>query len=266
MEFQNSFTVNAPLQRVWEFLLNVQEVAPCMPGATLNEVVGDNEFKGTVKVKLGAVQMSYAGTATIQSIDEANHEVVLVATGRETRGTGNASTTTTSRLFADGPNRTRVDLTSEVNISGRVAQFGRGIMQDVASRLIGEFARNLEARLTTDDSPDIGSAAPDPQESPSVIESVSPAAVGAGEVASVAPHPDTTPRPVPEPNASEPVATTPPITATPPPAPPVPRRPGPPPAEPAPIKILPILADVARSQIATGLRRLAAIVEPRDRQ
>jgi carbon monoxide dehydrogenase subunit G len=232
MEFDNSFTVNAPLQRVWDFLLNVREVAPCMPGAELTEVVSDTEYKGTVKIKLGAVQMAYKGTVTISKVDEESHTVVLVASGRETRGTGNASSTTTSHLVDDGAARTVVDLHSQVDVSGRVAQFGRGIMQDVASRLIGEFARNLEAKLIEgeDGRSSEGELSPQTDASADVQTDA-----GTGK---------------PDPQMSAPVVSGRSATAAP---------------EAQPIKMLPILADVARSQIARGLRSLASMVEPKIR-
>jgi carbon monoxide dehydrogenase subunit G len=239
MEFDNSFTVNAPLQRVWDFLLNVREVAPCMPGAQLTEVVSDTEYKGTVKIKLGAVQISYKGTATISEVDEETHTVVLVASGRETRGTGNASSTTTSRLVEEGPNRTVVNLHSQVDVSGRVAQFGRSIMQDVASRLLGEFARNLEAKLLEEEDSPVPEAVPS---SPSDVPATVPTAVDAGapsETQAIAPR---TAAPVVTGRSSP--------TRTP---------------EPQPIRMLPIVADVARSQVARGLRKLASLVEPKER-
>jgi uncharacterized protein len=232
MEFDNSFTVNAPLQVVWDFLLNVQEVAPCMPGAKLTEVVSDTEYKGTVKIKLGAVQMSYKGTATISQIDEATHTVVLVASGRETRGTGNASSTTTSHLEEEGPSRTVVHLNSQVDVSGRVAQFGRGIMQDVASRLIGEFARNLEAKLMSQED----SRASVNKDS----DALKMEAEGGVPGSNVTTPPPTAPVPV---QRYSPVST----------------------PEPQPIRVLPIITSVARSQVARGLRRLASLVEPSDR-
>jgi carbon monoxide dehydrogenase subunit G len=238
MEFDNSFTVNAPLQRVWDFLLNVEEVAPCMPGAVLTEVVSDTEYKGTVKVKLGAVQISYKGTATIRDVDEAAHTMVLVASGRETRGTGNASSTTTSQLVEEGPNRTVVNLHSQVDVSGRVAQFGRSIMQDVASRLIGEFARNLEAKLME------GEDGPSPAAVPaSPGEAAAASQVAAEPGASVVAQSDT-------PRTAAPISTRPPSSMAP---------------EPQPIRVLPLLADVARSQAARGLRKIASMVEPKHR-
>jgi carbon monoxide dehydrogenase subunit G len=238
MEFDNSFTVNAPLQRVWDFLLNVQEVAPCMPGAQLTEVVSDTEYKGTVKVKLGAVQISYKGTATIREVDEAAHTMVLVASGRETRGTGNASSTTTSHLVEEGPDRTVVNLHSQVDVSGRVAQFGRSIMQDVASRLIGEFAHNLEAKLIE------GEESPSPEavtSSPGDVPAASQVTAEPGGPAATQSDAPRTVAPVSTPSPSK-------VTS-----------------EPQPIRVLPILADVARSQAARGLRKIASIVEPKHR-
>jgi uncharacterized protein len=237
MEFDNSFTVNAPLQRVWDFLLNVQEVAPCMPGAEITEVVSETEYKGNVKIKLGAVQMSYKGTATIDQIDESTHTVVLVAAGRESRGTGNASSTTTSNLVAEGSNRTLVNLHSQVDVSGRVAQFGRGIMQDVASRLIGEFARNLEARLMAGE-PSASTEAPSSPETGSSLPAGSDAVAGShtGDAGGT----EAPPPPV------EPLYWSPPPTS-----------------EPQPIRVLPIVADITRSQVARGLRKIASIVEPK---
>jgi carbon monoxide dehydrogenase subunit G len=237
MEFDNSFTVNAPLRRVWDFLLNVREVAPCMPGAELTEVVSDTEYKGTVKIKLGAVQMAYKGTVTISKVDEESHTVVLVASGRETRGTGNASSTTTSHLVEDGAARTVVDLHSQVDVSGRVAQFGRGIMQDVASRLIGEFARNLEAKLIQGEDTRSPEAVLSQTDASTAVQTAAETGAPAANHASAS-HP----APV--------VSGHPTSTSTP---------------EAQPIKMLPILADVARSQLARGLRGLASIVEPKVR-
>jgi uncharacterized protein len=239
MEFDNSFTVNAPLQRVWDFLLNVQEVAPCMPGAEITEVVSETEYKGNVKIKLGAVQMSYKGTATINQIDESTHTVVLVASGRESKGTGNASSSTTSHLVAGGPDRTVVTLHSQVDVSGRVAQFGRSIMQDVASRLIGEFARNLEARLMAEET------------------GASPPAPSSSETSSSLPAGD---------DALAGSATADAATAESPPLPVAPHRWSPAPIPgPQPIRVLPIVADITRSQVARGLRKIASIVEPKQR-
>lgn len=148
MELQNSFTVPADVTTAWQTLLDVEAIAPCMPGATLESVDGD-AFSGNVKVKLGPVSMVYGGQARFVSKDEAIHTAVIEGTGKETRGTGTAKAQVTARLTADGPATTRVDVTTELTITGKAAQFGRGVMQDVASRLIGQFSSNLEQVITT---------------------------------------------------------------------------------------------------------------------
>lgn len=238
MEFENSFTVNAPIQRVWDFLLNVPEIAPCMPGAELTEVVSDTEYKGTVKVKLGAVQMSYRGTAVIKEVDEQARKIVLSASGREARGTGSASSVTTSQLVEEGPNRTTVNLRSDVNVTGRVAQFGRGIMQDVASRLIGEFAHCLEQKLVDQEEARVGS------EGDGAAVGDSAAADGTATQPAQAGVPASATQTAPSPTAIAGQS---------------------PPTEPEPIRIWPLLRDVARSQIARGLRKLASMIEPEQR-
>ncbi len=169
MQFENTFSVDAPIDRVWSYLLDVQAVAPCVPGAELTEIVSDTEFKGTVKVKLGAVQVSYKGTLALKEVDEAARKVVLVASGNETRGSGSASGTVTSHLVAESAARTSVRIVSEVNITGRVAQFGRNIMQDVSNRLIREFAKCVESNLVAREAqlpPSLGATADGNDESP----------------------------------------------------------------------------------------------------
>jgi len=148
MELQNSFTVPADVATAWSTLLDVEAIAPCMPGATLETVDGD-AFTGNVKVKLGPVSMVYGGQARFVSKDETSHEAVIEGTGKETRGTGTAKALVTARLTPDGASATRVDVTTELTITGKAAQFGRGVMQDVASRLISQFAANLEQVITT---------------------------------------------------------------------------------------------------------------------
>lgn len=143
MDLQNSFTVPADIETAWATLLDVRAIAPCMPGATLESVDGDN-FTGSVKVKLGPVSMVYGGQAKFVSKDEAAHVAVIEGTGKETRGTGTAKALVTTAMVQEGPGSTRVDVTTELTITGKAAQFGRGVMQDVASRLVGQFAGNLE--------------------------------------------------------------------------------------------------------------------------
>jgi carbon monoxide dehydrogenase subunit G len=146
VEFSNSFTVNAPLDRVWVVLTDPREVTPCVPGAQITEMVDDTHFNGTVKIKLGAVQMSYRGTMEMQP-DEAAHTIVLRGKGTATGGGGGASGTLTVTLV-EAEAGTAVEILSQVDVTGRVAQFGRGIMQDVSNRLIKEFSSCLQQRLS----------------------------------------------------------------------------------------------------------------------
>lgn len=148
MELKNSFTVPADIDTAWKTLLDVQAIAPCMPGATLESVDGD-EFSGNVKVKLGPVSMTYGGQARFLSKDESTHTAVIEGTGKETRGSGTARANVTTAMVAEGPNVTRVDVTTDLTITGKAAQFGRGVMQDVAGRLVGQFATNLEGVIAS---------------------------------------------------------------------------------------------------------------------
>jgi carbon monoxide dehydrogenase subunit G len=146
VEFNNSFSVDAPLETVWTFMLNAQEVAPCVPGAQITEVIDDTHYKGTVKIKLGAVQMTYRGELQMEP-NEAERVIVLRARGTEARGSGGASGTFTTTLTPAEGGGTTVDIRTDVDVTGRVAQFGRGLMQDVANRLIREFAQCLERKI-----------------------------------------------------------------------------------------------------------------------
>lgn len=148
MELKNSFTVPADIDTAWKTLLDVEAIAPCMPGATLESVDGD-EFSGNVKVKLGPVSMTYGGQARFLSKDESIHTAVIEGTGKETRGSGTARANVTTAMVAEGANVTRVDVTTDLTITGKAAQFGRGVMQDVAGRLVGQFATNLEGVIAS---------------------------------------------------------------------------------------------------------------------
>jgi carbon monoxide dehydrogenase subunit G len=147
MDLQNSFVVPADIDTAWRTLLDVEQIAPCMPGATLKSHEGDT-FTGEVKVKLGPVSMVYGGKATFVTRDEASHTAVIEGTGKETRGTGTAQAHVTTTLHADGAMRTRVDVVTVLTITGKAAQFGRGVMQEVAGRIIDQFSANLAAMMT----------------------------------------------------------------------------------------------------------------------
>jgi carbon monoxide dehydrogenase subunit G len=152
VELNNEFRVAVPVAKAWEVLTDVERVAPCIPGAKLLSVDGD-DFKGAVKVKVGPITVSYQGDASFQEKDAAAQRVVIKANGKETRGSGNAAAVVTAQLKEEGPAATAVHITTDLTISGKAAQFGRGVLADVSSNLIGQFARNLEADL-------LGGAAP----------------------------------------------------------------------------------------------------------
>ncbi|GBE63562.1 carbon monoxide dehydrogenase subunit G [Mycobacterium sp. MFM001] len=143
MELNNEFRVAVPAAKAWEVLTDVERVAPCLPGATLLSVDGD-EFTGAVKVKVGPITVSYKGTAAFLEKDATAQRVVLKADGKETRGSGNAAAVVTAQL-KDLGNATDVVITTDLTISGKAAQFGRGVLADVATNLIGQFAKRLEA-------------------------------------------------------------------------------------------------------------------------
>jgi uncharacterized protein len=148
MELEHSFTVPVPEERAWEVLLDVKRVAPCMPGATLDSVEGD-DIKGRIKVKVGPIAMTYAGTAHFTERDAQNHVIVLQASGKETRGAGTASASVRSTLHGEG-DQTHVVVNTTLNVTGRPAQFGRGVMAEVGGKLIGIFASNLAEMLAAE--------------------------------------------------------------------------------------------------------------------
>ncbi|MCV7067099.1 SRPBCC family protein [Mycolicibacterium farcinogenes] len=172
MELNNEFRVAVPAAKTWEVLTDVERVAPCLPGATLLSVDGD-DFTGAVKVKVGPITVSYKGDATFQEKDTAAQRVVLKANGKETRGNGTASAVVTAQLKEDdSAESTTVVVTTDLAISGKAAQFGRGVLADVAGSLIDQFARALEAELIggSESAAETGSAASAqaPQEAASI--------------------------------------------------------------------------------------------------
>lgn len=165
MELNNEFRVAVPATKVWEVLTDVERVAPCLPGATLLSVDGD-QFTGAVKVKVGPITVSYQGEAAFQEKDAEAQRVVLKAKGKETRGNGTAAAVVTAQLKDDGTAGTLVSVSTDLAISGKAAQFGRGVLADVAGSLIGQFADSLEAELGGRPAPaaETASAAPAPQQ------------------------------------------------------------------------------------------------------
>ena len=141
MELNNDFEVAAPIDLVWSVLTDVERIAPCLPGAQLLEIEGD-EFRGVVKIKVGPITAQYKGTASFLERDDVGYRAVLRAEGRDTRGAGNAAANITAELEATDVG-TKVTVTTDLTVTGKVAQFGRGVMADVSKKLMGQFADNL---------------------------------------------------------------------------------------------------------------------------
>jgi carbon monoxide dehydrogenase subunit G len=161
VELTNAFTVRAPVDEVWRVLTDLERIAPCMPGAELQEVDGD-DFRGVVKVKVGPITARYEGTARIVERDDAGRRAVVRAEGRDTRGQGNAAATITATVAAT-PDGSRVEVVTDLSVTGKVAQFGRSVMADVSAKLLEQFVVRLEADvLAGSPSPGATAAAPDP--------------------------------------------------------------------------------------------------------
>jgi uncharacterized protein len=179
VELTNEFRVGVPVEQAWHVLTDVERIAPCMPGAQLQEIEGD-EYRGVVKVKVGPITAQYKGAARFVEQDEAAHRAVLRAEGRETRGQGNANATITAQLEPDGDG-TKISVTTDLTITGRVAQFGRGVLADVSAKLLGQFADCLESKLLAgEESGGAGGGA----ESPSSASTPASAAGGPRDIAS----------------------------------------------------------------------------------
>jgi carbon monoxide dehydrogenase subunit G len=145
VKMENDFTVEAPVEQAWETLLDLERITPCLPGAALEEESGD-EYKGTMTIRLGPVTQKYNGTVSFDETDEESRRAVLKADGKDARGQGTASATITSTLSEeDGGTRVRVE--TDLHLTGRAAQFGRGVQQEVATKLINQFAECLEKEI-----------------------------------------------------------------------------------------------------------------------
>jgi carbon monoxide dehydrogenase subunit G len=138
----NEFTVNRPIEEAWPLITDIERIAPCLPGAELQEVEGET-YRGVVKVKLGAISSQFKGEAHFIERDDENYRAVIKGAGRDTGGRGNASAEITAQAESLSPTSTRVAVTTDLHITGKVAQFGRGIMGDVSSKLMAQFADNL---------------------------------------------------------------------------------------------------------------------------
>jgi carbon monoxide dehydrogenase subunit G len=146
VQINSEFTVAAPIQEVWNYMLDVQRVAPCMPGAELTQVVNDRQFKGRVKVKMGPVALAFAGTINMIERNDAAHRVVMKASGAEEKGKGQAEATVTSFMQPEG-NGTRVVVQQDITMSGAVAQYGARMIQDATNVLMKQFVSCMQADL-----------------------------------------------------------------------------------------------------------------------
>lgn len=146
MELDNTIEVNAPIDQVWDAFNDVERIAPCLPGAQLQEIEGE-EFRGIVKVKVGPITAQYKGKATFVDVIKDDWKVVIKGDGRDTRGAGNASALITATLEPVSDAITKVNVNTDLTITGKVAQFGRGAISDVSTKLMGQFAENLETML-----------------------------------------------------------------------------------------------------------------------
>ena len=142
----NEFTVNRPIEEAWPLITDVERIAPCLPGAELQEIEGET-YRGVVKIKLGAISSQFKGAANFIERDDENFRAVIKAAGRDTGGRGNASAEITALAESLSPTSTRVIVTTDLHITGKVAQFGRGIMGDVSSKIMAQFADNLNEML-----------------------------------------------------------------------------------------------------------------------
>lgn len=167
MEFSNKFEVEAELDDVWALMTDVERIAPCLPGTQLTEIAGD-DYHGIIKVKVGPIGAQYKGVAKFESIDESARKIILTASGRDVKGSGNARATITVALQEGASkNFTEVAVDVDMNISGKVAQFGRGVITDVNAKLMQKFAENLSHMITSSDSDeDPGEAAQPSSDSP----------------------------------------------------------------------------------------------------
>jgi len=184
MEITDSFRVSTPIEETWKVLLDIERIEPCLPGAKLEEIDGD-EFRGYVKVKVGPITAQYKGTAKLAEVDEAQRRILIDASGRDTRGQGNASAKILVTMTGDAAG-TEVAVHTDLSITGKVAQFGRGVLGDVSAKLLGQFVERLEADVLAGDAPTAPAATanePTPAEPPASTSSSSAAPATAAATA-----------------------------------------------------------------------------------
>jgi uncharacterized protein len=217
MKLEQSFTVTAPIDQVWEALVDVERIAPCLPGAELTGQGPDGAYQGTFSVKLGPTTAAYRGSLKMEELDEASHTATMKANGSDKRGQGGAHATIVSKLLQEGE-QTKVDVDTDFTITGRLARFGRsGMIEDISKRLLRDFASCLEAMITA--GPPAGAGHPEavaagaaaaavpapgaPEAGPDTpaqaAAAVASAGGAAGEASAAASSPAGPPRPAPQP-------------------------------------------------------------------
>lgn len=186
MLLSNEFDVAAPIDQTWKVLTDLERIAPCLPGAQLQEVEGD-EHRGVIKVKVGPITAQYKGKAVFVERDDTAHKAVLQADGRDTRGQGNASASIVAQLTPSDTG-THVSVETDLTVTGKVAQFGRGVMADVSSKLMAQFVENLETTVLADDGTD--EAVAEVETAPTGSDDVTASPEGPGDAVEPAPAPD----------------------------------------------------------------------------
>ena len=205
MQLEHQFRVPVPVAQAWDVLLDVERIAPCMPGATVESFDGET-IVGRVKVKVGPIQVTYSGTARFTDRDEAARRAVIEASAKEARGSGTATATITAQLQDDGGSATNVTVTTDLAITGKPAQFGRGVMEEVGNKLLGRFADCLADTLGSGDASDSSTeAAAETAPAAAAPAATAPAAADTAPAAAVAaatvgtPTPAARPSPAPTP-------------------------------------------------------------------
>jgi len=203
MKLEQSFTVAAPIEVVWDALVDVERIAPCLPGAEITGQGPDGSYEGNFTVKLGPTTASYRGSLKMDSLDKASHTATMHAKGTDKRGQGGANASIVSTLREEG-GETTVDVVTDFTITGRLARFGRGgMIEDISKRMMRDFAQCLQATLTSEPQPE-APAETAPAEAEAAVASAGGAAAEASAAQAPPPAP-TPPRPVAQPQAAKPV-------------------------------------------------------------
>jgi len=166
MDLNHEFVVNVPVEEAWAILTDLERIAPCLPGAQLTEVEGDT-YRGQVKIKVGPILAQFKGQASFMSRDDVAHKASLKGEGRDTTGKGNASAVITAELTSVTPTSTKCTVHTDLSISGKVAQFGRGALADVSDKLLAQFSENLNQLISAAPAPSAPAPATSEVQAPS---------------------------------------------------------------------------------------------------